>query len=175
MPGQHKVGADTLARQFDSQENFLKVYADKGSILGATKVMDLTRTTVYRWINGNLQGFKDRLEHAQHDFREYLQQIMFDRIKDPQGNRGSDVLVMFAIKGHWREKYGDAAIPMDSSALDLLSELRDLRKMGQTIEGEPAPLYEEDGQAKKPLQVVTSKEKTISTPDTTVTDTSKNP
>ena len=49
---------------------------------------------------------------------------MFERLKD---SKTHPVLLIFALKAHWREKYGDDFVPQDESA----SKVMDQTKMSQ--------------------------------------------
>ena len=53
---------------------------------------------------------------------------MHERLADPAGNRGSDVLLIFALKAVRREKYGDNGQPDDEAARELIKELRALQR-----------------------------------------------
>ena len=110
------------------QEAFLKCYAEVGSIRSAARATAIHRDSVRLWKRDDVFRFADRFEAAEQTFREYLQQMAFDRIQEPQGNRGSDVLLIFLLKGHWREKYGDATLPTQDAAKEFLSELRGMAR-----------------------------------------------
>jgi hypothetical protein len=114
-----------------AQERFLDAYAEHGSITAACRVADLSRDTAHRWRNEDRNGFRRRYEDAQHTFREEkLEAAMFRRIFDPTGNRGSDILLMFALKAHWPDKYKDTAQPTDDSAKDVLRTLMGWQQRG---------------------------------------------
>ena len=107
-------------RQLADQDAFLANYAISGTILSAAKAANVSRQTVYNWRDSGALGFKARFEAAKDSFRESLEDIMFQRLRDPKTH---PVLLIFALKGHWREKYGDAVIPSDDSAKDGLTKL----------------------------------------------------
>ena len=112
---------DTVKRrQLADQDAFLANYATSGTILSAAKAANVSRQTVYNWRDSGALGFKTRFEAAKDSFRESLEDIMFQRLRDPKTH---PVLLIFALKGHWREKYGDAVIPNDDSAKDVLTKL----------------------------------------------------
>jgi hypothetical protein len=112
---------DTVKRrQLADQDAFLANYATSGTILSAAKAANVSRQTVYNWRDSGALGFKARFEAAKDSFRESLEDIMFQRLRDPKTH---PVLLIFALKGHWREKYGDTAIPSDDSAKDVLTKL----------------------------------------------------
>ena len=45
---------------------------------------------------------------------------MFERLRNPKENV---VLLIFALKGHWREKYGDAFVPQNDAADKVLGQV----------------------------------------------------
>ena len=61
---------------------------------------------------------------------------MIARLEDPQGNRGSDILLMFALKGAYPEKYKDTVVVTDTSAKDLIAKLRAIPKKELEVAGE---------------------------------------
>ena len=105
------------------QDRFLVAYGERGTITGACAVIGLHRDSIHRWRNEDRLGFKLRFKVAEEVFRESLERIMFDRLGDPSGNRGSDILLIFALKAHWRDKYGDDSKPVDDSARTVLNTL----------------------------------------------------
>ena len=77
------------------------------------------------WQNENYLRFKDRFVAAKQTFSEGLEEIMFDRLRDPKVH---PVLLIFALKAHWREKYGDAVPASDDDAKQAMNQIRALRR-----------------------------------------------
>lgn len=73
----------------------------------------------------NVPPFRARLALAERAYGDSLLRLMHERLHDPQGNRGSDVLLMFDIKAH-HPKYRDERAP-DQEAADIVRELREIR------------------------------------------------
>ena len=98
----HTEATQTRSRQ----DAFLQAYAEIGTIRGAQRTMAgiISRTIVYRWLKDD-PSFRTRFEHAQHDYRELLEDMVKDRLTDPAGNRGSDLLLIFSLKARWPERY----------------------------------------------------------------------
>jgi hypothetical protein len=90
---------------WDRQEAFLIAYAQLGTIFHGAKATGLHRNTVNHWISTDLYSFKTRMELARQDYRDFLEGLIRERLVDPQGNRGSDILLMFANKAENPEKY----------------------------------------------------------------------
>jgi hypothetical protein len=118
-------------QQKESQDRFLRAYAKVGNIGEAAEAASIHRTLPTEWRKLDSQGFKNRFELAQQAFADSLEQIAFQRIREPQGNKGSDILLIFLLKGHLRAKYGDSAVPSDSTAQDLLDGLKEIGKKGR--------------------------------------------
>ena len=66
-----------------------------------------------------MEGFRHRFEHAKHEFREDLESIMFNRLEDPKCH---PVLLIFALKAHWPDKYRDVALDTDDEAHSKLEQ-----------------------------------------------------
>jgi hypothetical protein len=129
------------------QEAFLLAYSQLGTILHAAKVAGIHRSTVYQWLSTDLYSFKKRMDLAHDDYCDWIQGIIRDRIANPQGNRGSNVLVMFEAKAEMPEKYREEVKVMNMEAslkmLDKLAEIaareraeRESLESGQVVEGE---------------------------------------
>ena len=129
------------------QEAVLKAYRETGTVSHAAEACGLTPSAAYRWQDENTLGWRGRLEEARLTFGLGLVKVMHDRIADPNGNRGSDILLMFALKAAFPETFRDASAVVDSTARDLLSELRKrsrIRKLERQASGtdEPTPVEE---------------------------------
>ena len=118
----------TELRTIETQNRFLEEYQRVGTIKSAATAANVSRETVYQWQRTNRYGFGDRFRGAQETFREELEEIMFERLRDPKTN---PVLLIFALKGHYREKYGDSAQSTDDAAKQTLAELRQMRRESQ--------------------------------------------
>ena len=115
--------SNTLVKQWSSQEAFLLAFRGTGTVLqAAAGICD--RTMVYYWRKNDCQGFNARFEKAQHSFREYLEQLALHRIKDPTGNRGSDVLLLALLNANYPEKYRPNVVVDADAAKAVLAALR---------------------------------------------------
>jgi hypothetical protein len=67
------------------------------------------------------------MEYAHQDYREFLEGLIHERLVNPQGNRGSDILLMFKEKAEWPEKYREEVkvIGVDASK-QMMDKLREL-------------------------------------------------
>jgi hypothetical protein len=93
----------------------------------AAEAVGIHRGTVNKWISADLYSFKKGMDLAHDDYCDWIQGIIRDRIANPQGNRDSDVLVMFAAKAERPEKYREEVkvIGMEASK-QMLDKLREM-------------------------------------------------
>ena len=86
--------------------------------------MGLTRWAVDKWQSLDVYGFNGRMKAAHADYCEPIEQMIDDRLKTPQGNRGSDPLLMFKTKAEMPENYREDVKVIDSGiGLKLLEKL----------------------------------------------------
>ena len=116
------------SEQHSSQDAFLSAYATTGGVSSACRASGVGRATVYDWERADTQGFVKRFESARFVFRESLEQQMYDRLSDPTGNRGSDVLLIFALKAVWGDKYKDNIVLADDTSKEMLAQLRRMQR-----------------------------------------------
>ena len=126
---------------WNCQQAFLANMGVYGTTQRSAKETDgvVNPESVRRWRNEDVLGFADRFRAAVEAYGEYLENMVHDRLKEPQGNRGSDILLMFRLKGEMPSKYREEVKVIDTGvSKDLLKELR---AMGQArvVEGSIPP------------------------------------
>lgn len=104
-----------------NQDAFLAAFILVGSIKGAAAALKISRSTVHSWINNNLHGFKQKYMDAQEDFRESLQDMAMDRVKN-QKPGDNPVLLITMLNAHWPEKYRRTGYLADNSAKEIMGE-----------------------------------------------------
>jgi len=124
-----KEPEDVKARQ----DLFIGLYSEMGSIRAAAKEMNISRRTPTRWIKDDIQGFKERFEEAKFNFREMLQDIAVNRVKE-QSSKDNPVLLIALLNAHWAEKYRPQTTSVDDTAKEVLSDLRDRFKVIKKVE-----------------------------------------
>ena len=124
-----KEPEDVKARQ----DLFLSLYSELGSIRAAAKEMNISRRTPTRWIKDDIQGFKERFEEAKFNFREMLQDLAVNRVKE-QSSKDNPVLLIALLNAHWAEKYRPQTTSVDDTAKEVLSDLRDRFKVIKKVE-----------------------------------------
>ena len=86
------------------QDAFLAAYGEVGSVRAACKASDLGRSTVDQWTRQDAQGFRGRLAVAKEIFRESLQDLAVNRVKNQKPN-DNPVLLITLLNAHWSELY----------------------------------------------------------------------
>tara|TARA_R100001530_G_scaffold89151_1_gene62109 strand:+ start:320 stop:787 length:468 start_codon:yes stop_codon:yes gene_type:complete len=107
----------------DRQDRFLDSYSILGSIRSATEVAGLGRRIVHGWISEDKYGFKERFEESKHNFRESLQDLAVERVKE-QGAKDNPVLLITLLNAHWGEKYRPQTSNAQEEAKDVLLEMK---------------------------------------------------
>jgi hypothetical protein len=112
---------------WDRQQAFLAAFGHLGTIRAAARTIGIHRVTVNSWMTADLYGFQKRMEDARQEYREFLEDLTHERLTDPQGNRGSDVLLMFRQKAEdpakYREEVKVIGIEASKQMMDRLREL----------------------------------------------------
>ena len=95
--GFHRQSAShEKARCWDRQELFLAVFRECGKVGKAAEAVGLTRWAVGKWNQRDVFGFRDRVNAAHADYcADKMEAIIYERLPNTRGNRGSDVLLMF--------------------------------------------------------------------------------
>ena len=86
------------------------------------------RTSYEWWMDRDSLGFRDRYNRALEARRDVVEGWVYDRLEDPKGNRGSDLLLMFANKGLNPDKWAVMAPMPDSGSKELLAKVLQLSK-----------------------------------------------
>lgn len=132
---------------WNRQELFLSAYRRCGKIGKAATMAGMTRWGVIHWQRHDVFEFKSRLDMAHADYCESIEDMIDDRLEAPQGNRGSDPLLMFRAKAEMPEKYREEVkvITNDAPAL-MWKKLKELAaKSMPAIEGEVREVDDESG------------------------------
>jgi len=100
--GEHENGTNgTLAKNRPFMDRFLEKLRECGNIRLACQAADIPRTTVYRWRN-TWSTFAHEWDDALEDALDLLEAEAWKRAR-----RNSDRLLMFLLKAHRRDVYGD--------------------------------------------------------------------
>jgi hypothetical protein len=112
---------------WNRQESFLAAYAKIGKIGQAAAAAEIPPATVESWQYRDTHGIKKRMKEAHQRYIESVEQVMDERLLNPTGNRGSDVLLMFKLKAEAPEKYREEVKVLGAGGpLELLDRLREM-------------------------------------------------
>lgn len=107
----------------DNQARFLEAYAREGSLLAARRVTGVTRWSYRQWVIED-PGFSHRVDESKADFGESLEGLALERVRNPDKNRGSDVLLMGLLNANLPHKYRPAQAMDTDAAKELIVEWR---------------------------------------------------
>ena len=147
--GRTNIGRTNAERVEDKQtrkELFLKAFREIGTRSGAFRAANISKATYDRWIWVD-PDFMRKVSEAQVEFGEYLEGIALERVKNPDKNRGSDVLLLGLLNANLPTKYRPQFAMSEDSAKDLIIEWRKAAK--EVRREEPK---EEGGSLPEPLQ-----------------------
>jgi len=142
-------------QRYDRQQLFLKAYSRLGRIYKAAEASNVPVDTVESWQRRDTHGFNKRMQQAHQEYVENLEQLMDERLQNPTGNRGSDVLLMFKLKAKAPQKYREevkvVGIEASKQMMDRLRELAAKDRERSALEA-PAveDVYQEVTQASPP-------------------------
>jgi hypothetical protein len=117
------------------QDLFLESYSRLGSIRAVVEEIKISRSTYYEWQKNDKYGFAERFETAKHEFREMLQDMAVNRVKEQKAS-ANPLLLITLLNAHWSEKYKPRDSGADETAKETLKELRDKFKFVTRTEEE---------------------------------------
>ncbi len=127
--GLEAVGIDYTAlgaqkkRQAANQHAFLRAYEFNGTETAAAKAVGITWEAVRLWKRDDSLSFNTRFPKAIEAFANGLEDIAMARIREPQGYRGSDVLLLAMLNAHKPEKYRTGIIVVDETPKAVAAKL----------------------------------------------------
>jgi len=104
-----------------NQNAFLAAYMVSGSVKRSCEAVHVGRDTVMKWVQNDTHEFRARYHEAQDDFREALQDMAVDRVKQQKPN-DNPVLLITLLNAHWPEKYKRSGFIADNSAKEIMGE-----------------------------------------------------
>jgi hypothetical protein len=143
-----KVNAERAKDQKRKKELFLVSYEKNGTFRAACEFVKLPRNTVWGWLRDDLE-FTKAYEGAKHSFAEGLEGIALDRIRNPDKNRGSDVLLIALLNANMPAKYRPQVAINEDSAKELIFEWR---KAAQNVKQENVPVVSREAELSVNLQ-----------------------
>jgi len=106
---------------------FLVAYEEFGNVRGAVKAVQVSRHTYERWMRDD-PDFMRSVERSKQAFGEYLEELALERVRNPDKNRGSDVLLLALLNANLPSKFRPQMSLSEDSAKDLIIEWRQAAK-----------------------------------------------
>jgi len=125
---------------------FLKAFEEWGTVRRGCEAAGVSRETYSMWHKTD-PDFAKSTDLMKHSFAESLEVIALDRVKNPDKNRGSDVLLLGLLNANMPAKYRPSVAMDQDSAKELITEWRKasqaVKKEGVSVD-EPLPVSVED-------------------------------
>ena len=128
------------------QDDFLRAYAATGTIRKAAEIVGIHRSTVSMWQKDDF--FRDRFMESKVDFREQLEELAFQRLRE-QGAKDNPVLLITMLNAHYPEKYRTGmSQDQDEGLLHLMEMRRTVQAQRRIAEAEADRLESENADNK---------------------------
>jgi hypothetical protein len=112
---------------WDHQEAFLAAYRHTSRVTHAARAVGVSIYAVDKWLSRDVYSFQKRMELARREYCDSVRQMIQHRLNNPQGNRGSDILLMFEAKAVMLEMYREEVrIIGAEKQIELLDKLREM-------------------------------------------------
>tara|TARA_R110000824_G_scaffold45667_1_gene131941 strand:- start:10937 stop:11470 length:534 start_codon:yes stop_codon:yes gene_type:complete len=102
---------------------FLAAYEEWGTIKKACEAAGMSRMSYRNWEKADPE-FVKHLDLMKQSFAESLESIALDRVKNPDKNRGSDVLLLGLLNANLPAKFRPSIAVDQDSAKELITEWR---------------------------------------------------
>lgn len=117
-----------LTRSVDQrQADFCEALGKLGSITKAASLAGVSRETIRLWERDDRSGFRQKLRDAHATYADMLESMALERVQNPEGNRGSDTLLI-ALNNANSEKWkgNQVSVVVEDSVLQALTSLQAL-------------------------------------------------
>ena len=124
---------------YERQERFLKAFVKPGTILKAAEDAGLDRDCVYVWRKRDYLAFNERFARAKQAHCAHLENMVMERLENPSGNRGSDILLMGKLNAEHPEKWNRNLKLTHDVPNEVIQQLRALQELGKGDKALPEP------------------------------------
>lgn len=131
---------------------FLKAYEQWGTVRAACHAVKISRSSYKRW-HAEDGEFVKELDEVKVAFAESLEELALERVRNPDKNRGSDILLIGLLNANMPSKYRPQFAMSEDSAKELITEWR---KAAQDVGRAARPTRDEAG-----AELPTSVEQTL--------------
>jgi len=137
--GNYDNTADGMAQ---NKRVLLEAVEEWGGNSQAIKAAGISRTTYFRWMRDD-PSFADDIEQAKIAFGEKMLAVAIDRIRNPDKNRGSDVLLISLLNAYLPKTFKPQTIVGEDSARELITEWRQAARREAGSQGDLSENIEE--------------------------------
>lgn len=113
-------------RRFSRQDTVLRYVAQDGDPEAGCFVARVSVRTHNRWLETDVLGYRGRMREAEKMYAHSLERLAVKRVKNPEGNRGGDTLLIALNNANNPEKWRGS-----TTTLELSDELRDFMQKRQ--------------------------------------------
>ncbi len=113
-------------RVWIQQSRYLEKFSETRTVSTAARHAGVAVYTARSWEHHNVLGFAKRLEIAELEFSDALEELALERAREP---KSTPTLITALLTAHIPAKYSSRAIANESAALEVLLELRKLARL----------------------------------------------
>ena len=106
-----------------NKQSLLQAVEEWGGNTKALKAANVHQTTYNRWLRDDPE-FADDIEQAKTAFGEKMLEVAIERVRNPDKNRGSDVLLISLLNAYLPKVFKPQTIVGEDSARELITEWR---------------------------------------------------
>ena len=120
------TGRNNAQRKEDGAKrklDFLEAFEEWGTVRRGCEMAGVSRDS-YTWWQRTDPEFSRSVDLARQSFAESLESIALDRVKNPDKNRGSDVLLLVLLNANMPAKFRPSIAVDQDSAKELITEWR---------------------------------------------------
>jgi hypothetical protein len=155
-----RSNSDRVSDALKRKEIFLAAYEEWGTVRKACDAAGVARGTYDRWHYDDMEFVKD-LDRTKRSFAESLEELALSRVRNPDKNRGSDILLIGLLNANMPQKYRPQFAISEDSAKELITEWRkaakevgkdrggEAEKLAVTVEQTLSEILEKRGTAPK--------------------------
>lgn len=106
-----------------NKQLLLEAVEEWGGNTKALKAAGISRTTYFRWVKDD-PDFSSDLEYSKRAFGEKMLEVAIDRVRNPDKNRGSDLLLISLLNAYMGHVFKPGTVVGEDSAKELVTEWR---------------------------------------------------
>ena len=144
--------SDRKAGMAKRKKVFLAAYEEWGTTRAACKAAGISRRSYTRWHQED-EEFAKEMDLVKLAFAESLEELALERVRNPDKNRGSDILLIGLLNANMPSKYRPQFAMSEDSAKELIVEWR---RASRDVAKVARPTKDENG-----AELPTSVERTL--------------